>query len=127
MSLPAEPLLLVVDDDPGVRKLLKTSLERAGFRVLLGENGVHALEVLAEADGPIALLLSDVVMPGMGGVDLAAKLLAMPAPPKVMLMSGYPHDPALLRVAGTNPPFLRKPFNPPDVVKRIRVELGIAD
>ncbi len=119
-----EKLVLVVDDDAAVRRALKLALERDGIRVLLGENGVHALTVLAEAGEPAAVLLADVVMPEMGGVALAERLLATASPPAVILMSGFSHDPSRLMVSGRRAPFIQKPFTLPDVVRQVRTALA---
>lgn len=125
MSL-QDPVVLVVDDDATVRKVLKIALERAQLRVITAEHGVDALEQLDAAGEPVDLILSDVVMPAMGGVALCEAALKRPHAPKVMLMSGFNHDPSRLRVAGKSAPFVQKPFDMDDVVRRVRAEIGLA-
>jgi CheY-like chemotaxis protein len=119
------PLVLVVDDDINVRKVLKQILERSGFSVLLAEHGVHALAVLDQAREPVRVLLTDVVMPSMGGVELAERVLARPSPPHILLMSGFPHQDASLVVAGERPPFFQKPLDMKGLVRRIEQLLGV--
>ena len=69
--------ILVVDDDQWVRMLARDVLAGEGYRVLEGSDGQDAIRVAAEHPGPIHLLLSDVMMPGMNGCDLAAGLTAL--------------------------------------------------
>lgn len=121
-----DPLVLVVDDDATVRKVLKIALERAHLRVLTAEHGVDALAKLDAAGEPVDVILSDVVMPEMGGVALCEAALTRPHPPRIILMSGFNHDPARLRVAGKGAPFVQKPFDMDDVVRRVRAEIALA-
>ena len=125
MSPRREPLLLVVDDDSTVRRVLKVSFERAGFRVLVAEHGVDALGQMETAGEPVALVLTDVVMPEMGGVALAERALAQVPPPKVILMSGFNHTAERLVVAGQTPKFVQKPFKIDELVRLVRSELGL--
>jgi two-component system cell cycle sensor histidine kinase/response regulator CckA len=119
--------VLVVDDDETVRRVLHLSLERAGFRVLTAEHGIHALALLDAEPAPVDLVLTDVVMPEMNGLALAARLLARRPTPRVIFMSGYVHDPEQLDQAlGRPAPFVAKPFDVDDLVARISVELGSA-
>jgi CheY-like chemotaxis protein len=81
--------LLFVEDDDLVRHLLVTELARPGYRVIEASNGEEALKAAAEHTGPIHLLITDVVMPKMGGVDLARRFkLCRPEAP-VLFISGY--------------------------------------
>ncbi|MBX7119092.1 MAG: response regulator [Gemmatimonadaceae bacterium] len=120
----AEPLVLVVDDDAAIRRTLKRALEFNGFRVEEAEHGADALKRAAELGEAPALLLTDVVMPVMGGVALAEQMLAAARPPRVILMSGLAHDPSRLVVAGSRPPFLAKPFDLNEVLKVVTATLA---
>ena len=113
----ARETLLVAEDDEAVRRLVQEILEEAGYRVLAADTGEVALALAAAHDGAVDLLVSDVVMPGMRGPDLAARLAeARPGIP-VVLMSGYAdHDLAL--GAGT-PAFLAKPFTPEALLETV--------
>ena len=116
--------LLVVEDDLVLRRVLKSALEDAGYRVLVAGNGLQALEVAGMNKGPIHLLATDVVMPGMSGPSLAEKL-AEPRPGlKVLYFSGSSLD--TLKNEGLVDPgatFLPKPFPVPDLLKRVRALL----
>lgn len=121
------PTVLVVDDDETVRRVLHLALQRAGFRVLLAEHGIDALARLDAEPAPVDLVLTDVVMPEMNGLTLAARLLARRPAPRLMFMSGYVHDPEQLNEAlGRPAPFVPKPFDVDDLVARINAELGSA-
>lgn len=115
--------VLVVDDDPWVRVLARDVLADDGYRVLEAADGPDAIRVAAEHPGPIHLLLSDVVMPGMNGCELAAGLVPLLAGIKVMFMSAYDRD-FLLR-SGLNPigPVITKPFTPEYLCRRVRMVL----
>jgi DNA-binding NtrC family response regulator len=84
----AQKTILVVDDEPEVRKLVGAMVTHYGYRVLTADSGEHAL-TLFKKNKPIDLLLTDVVAPGMSGPMLADKLTAMQPGLKVLFMSGY--------------------------------------
>jgi hypothetical protein len=104
--------ILVVDDEPGVRSVVCRMLERAGFEAVQTDSGAAALAALERADVPFDLLLTDLVMPGMHGRELIARVRrARPAMP-VVCMTGYAGDPDAAEVrtleAGA---ILTKPFS----------------
>jgi two-component system cell cycle sensor histidine kinase/response regulator CckA len=82
--------VLVVEDDANVRKALMESLEQLNYRVLEATNGQEALTVLEERGEEIALVLSDVVMPGMGGVALLHALRERESTVPVVMLTGHP-------------------------------------
>jgi DNA-binding NtrC family response regulator len=102
-----------------------TLLQGAGYTVLEGRNGVDALEVSKKHDGPIHLLLSDVVMPRMSGQTLFQKLGPKRPEMKVLFTSGYT-DSALLRHGMTDVPaaILLKPFSPEALLTHVRETLS---
>ena len=104
--------VLVVDDTDAVRSLATDFLRRAGYRVLVGSTASNALSIAASQRGPIHLLLTDVVMPGSSGVDLAKELRAERRGLRVLYMSGY-SDNAVVRhgLLGEGEAFLQKPFS----------------
>ncbi len=121
--------ILVAEDEPGVRRLVREILERHGHVVLEAADGNDALRLLEEhgdprIPAPIALVISDVVMPEMDGLELAGRMRERwPAVP-VLLMSGYPAS-----IAGTpdpDAPILAKPFTPGDLLTRVRALLDDA-
>jgi signal transduction histidine kinase/CheY-like chemotaxis protein len=103
--------VLVVEDEDSVRTLVQRILERNGYRVLTAESGTKALETVALHDGEIAVVLTDVIMPGMSGRDFADQVTAATPDLKVVFMSGYPDEVAAgLGVLGPETNYLQKPF-----------------
>jgi two-component system cell cycle sensor histidine kinase/response regulator CckA len=115
--------ILVVDDDPWVRVLARDVLANEGYRVLEASDGQDAIRVAAEHPGPIHLLLSDVVMPGMNGCELAAGLATLLPGMKVIFMSAYDRD--FLVTSGLDPigPVITKPFTTEYLSRRVRMVL----
>lgn len=116
--------ILVVDDDPWVRVLARDMLAGEGFRVLEASDGPDAIRVASEHPGPIHLLLTDVVMPGMNGCELATGLSALLPGMKVMFMSAYDRD--FLVASGLDPigPVITKPFTFEYLSRRVQMILG---
>ena len=104
--------LLVVDDDEGVRTLVKEVLLDAGHRVLVAAGGPEALALVKEEDGQIDLLVTDVVMPGMNGVELHRQLLAQLPDLRVLFMTGYSDRHELDEIEGARELLISKPFSP---------------
>jgi CheY-like chemotaxis protein len=115
--------VLVVEDDRAVRLLVNNVLSKRGYRVLEASGGEEAMQVALSHDGPIHLLLSDVMMPEMHGPDVANRLRPFRPAMKVMFMSGY------VRPGGLDPKaeFMSKPFQPETLVRRVREVLDKAD
>jgi two-component system cell cycle sensor histidine kinase/response regulator CckA len=121
LSLKGTETILVAEDEDGVRSLTREVLEKYGYRVLEAANGEEALNVADRHDGPVDLLLSDVVMPRMGGPELAQALLQRRPTVKVLYMWGYTDHPMVRRgVVDAGVAFLQKPFTPTLLVSRIR-------
>ena len=118
--------VLLVDDEDTVRETLVASLEDAGFAVLAAGNGTQALALL-EADEPVEVLVTDLSMPGMGGLALIREArLRRPGLPAVLL-TGYAGDAAHLAVSGAPPgafSLLRKPVSVAQLVDRIEMVLA---
>ena len=114
--------ILLVEDDEMFRGLLRQVLEGQGYRVLVAENPAAALELAAVHGDTVRLLLSDMVMPGGNGADLALKLGSRYPAMKVALMSGYTDDALASREADTTvaDAFLEKPFATQDLLRLIR-------
>jgi len=81
--------ILVVDDEPEIRKLVGAMVSRFGYAVLTADSGEHALTLYKHHNGPIELLITDVVAPGMSGPMLADRLAALQPDLKVLYISGY--------------------------------------
>jgi PAS domain S-box-containing protein len=112
--------ILVVEDEPSVRRLAVLGLRSNGYLVLEAANASEALRIAATEHG-IALVVSDVIMPGMGGPELAVRLETVRPNAKVVLMSGLTDAPGGFRDAAGRPiPFLAKPFTPERVAHKVR-------
>jgi two-component system cell cycle sensor histidine kinase/response regulator CckA len=116
--------ILVVDDAPANLRIVARILERAGFTVLTAADADQALAVVAERGDELSLLLSDVVMPGMSGIELAAQVRAERPHLPVLLMSGYP-DAAAGEIAGPPVPLVSKPFTASQLLGSIEAALGV--
>lgn len=111
--------VLLVDDEPSVRDFVGRCLREHGYSVLEAANGSAALAALRSGE-PIDLLLTDVMMPGVDGLELAARFKTERADTPIVLMSGYvsldlPKD----------APFLQKPFTPRALLRSVERELGL--
>jgi two-component system, cell cycle sensor histidine kinase and response regulator CckA len=115
-----ETILLVEDEEP-VRAVAREILRRHGYAVLEACNGGEALLLCEHHAGPIDLLLSDVVMPGMTGTELARRVVPLRPDIKVICMSGYTGDAAVRNgVAHPSIAFLQKPFTVEGLTKKVR-------
>ena len=125
-SAPRQGTVLVVEDEDTVRTLVQRILERNGYRVLTAESGAKALQTAASHDGEIAVVLTDVIMPGMSGRDFADQVLAATPELKVVFMSGYPDEVAAgLGVLGPETNYLQKPFTEAGVLAALDRALGM--
>jgi CheY-like chemotaxis protein len=113
--------LLLVEDEEGVRTFARRALENGGYRVLIAASGADAMEVARGHPGPIHLLLTDVVMPGLSGRELAEQLLVERPDVRVIYTSGYTDDETVRHgVREAETAFLQKPFTPEELGQRIR-------
>lgn len=104
--------VLVVDDERSVRQLVVNVLREAGFHVLDAADGSRAMEIAREHPTDIALLLTDVVLPGINGVELARILKGSDPELQVVFMSGYEEDELEGRgIAGVGAAYVTKPFS----------------
>jgi signal transduction histidine kinase/CheY-like chemotaxis protein len=119
--------ILIVEDETAVRDVAERILLRGGYRVLSAANGLEALEIVGLNEDRIDLLLTDVVMPKMGGREVAARVRAIRPSMRVLFMSGYAE--AVLGPRGTLDPgvlLVEKPFTSPVLLARVREALGAA-
>ena len=113
--------ILVVEDEDVVRRVTCTMLGKRGYRILVASNGEEALELATQYQGPIDLLLSDVVMPQMSGRELANRLRPLRPNARVLFVSGYIGDAVVHHgVVGAEVPFLQKPFTSESLARRVR-------
>ena len=123
-SMPAgTETLLVVEDEPAIRAMVRDTLSHQGFTVLEARHGLEALISGAQYLGPIHLLITDVVMPQMSGSELAHRLVAERPHLKVLYMSGYTDDAIVQHGASDGTAFLQKPFTPDLLVEKVRAVL----
>lgn len=117
--------ILVVEDEPGVRELVRQVLVRRGYRVLVATTPHEGLEMVTATTDPIHLLLSDVMLPEMSGRALADQIVARRPGIRVIYMSGYT-DHAIVHHGELEPdlPFLQKPFTPQALARKVREVLG---
>ena len=113
-SVEAQPTILVVDDEAEVRALVREILTLHGYHVIDTGDPVEARRIV-EAQ-PIQLLLTDVVMPIMSGLELATRVEATSPTTKIVLMSGY----STAAVKGSGRPLVPKPFQTSDLVNAVR-------
>jgi len=118
---PGYETLLVVEDEPAFRNLLRDGLQSKGYQVLVASNGVDALQVADRYDEPIHLVITDVIMPQMSGPELAKSLSNVRGNIDVLYMSGYADD-KLGAVPGLNgePTWIQKPFYLEDLLRKIK-------
>jgi CheY-like chemotaxis protein len=113
--------ILVVEDDLGVRTVISRTLVRLGYKVLAAEGGKEAIEMIREYEGRIDLLLTDLMMPGMNGIEVGAEVARSRPGIPIFYMSGYT-DQELVRRGLLDPSshFLQKPFSPQELGRRVR-------
>jgi CheY-like chemotaxis protein len=127
-ALPASPsdacgqeTVLLVEDSEVVRELVREILERKGYVVLEASRGTDAILVCTGHEGAIHLILTDVVMPGMSGSELCARLTPLYPGVKVLYMSGYTDDAIVHRgILDPGTAYIQKPFSPDALARKVR-------
>ena len=113
--------VLLVEDEESVRELVEVTLRSRGYRVLEAGDGETGLHLASETKGPIDILVTDVMMPGMGGRELAKRLAAVRPGISVLYLSGYAEDAVVAPGAlGPGAAFLQKPFTLQNLAKKVR-------
>jgi PAS domain S-box-containing protein len=113
--------ILLVDDEEALRVAARRMLQRAGFTVLQASDGADALRVMSEHTGPVHAVVTDVVMPGVGGPELVRRLREVRPELPTLFISGYTEEG--VRTQGALHPdaaFLEKPFSQDDLVRKVR-------
>ena len=120
-SPPATETVLLAEDDQGVRRIAREFLKMKGYQVLEAGNAAEAIQIARECTGPIHLLLTDIVMPGLKGEELVERVMSIRPDVKVLYMSAYTEDAIVnlgILAPGTN--FIEKPFGPEDLARKVR-------
>ena len=120
--------VLVVEDEPPLRRLISVSLEKRGYTVLTAEDGAEAIRILENNPGEIALVVSDIMMPKLNGLDLMKKAILLRPKMRFLFISGYAEDTIgqtaqLPQDAG----YLEKPFLPIELARKVRALLNERD
>jgi two-component system cell cycle sensor histidine kinase/response regulator CckA len=123
---PGLETILVVEDEEPVRNLVRETLEDAGYRVFVATNGEEALELMSRSRDSIHLVLTDVVMPKIGGRSLAARVASLHPETKILFMTGYVDPPGegKYHPLGRTPSIF-KPFTPQELSRKVREVLDI--
>jgi len=121
VNAPNSETVLLVEDDEAVRAVARRALERYGYQVLTAPGGEEALRLAESHEGEVHLLLTDIMMPGMNGVEVAGRVLRVRPGIRIVYMSGYADQDLVgqgLLQPGTH--FLQKPFTPQELGTRVR-------
>jgi CheY-like chemotaxis protein len=108
------PTILVVDDEAIARKFIERALTPGGYQVLLAADGEAALNILRSTKRKVALVITDLVMPGMGGHAFALEVAKLPSPPPVLYISAYEKPQGEMAKR-----FLQKPFSIADLTQAV--------
>ncbi len=119
--------ILLVEDEAAVRRIVYDVLKGQGYELLIAQNGAEALSVLDRRGEAVQLVLTDVVMPEMGGVELAKRIQQRYPQTHVLFMSGYMAEPSNdNELSKYGDGFIAKPFSPVDLVRKVRSVLDAA-
>jgi CheY-like chemotaxis protein len=120
-----EEFILLVEDEEPMRRFARAALEEQGYRVLEAGHGWEALMRLAEFDGAVSLVIADVLMPEMGGSELARRLAVERPGLPILFLAGYSDDEMTLRGLGPPSAFIPKPFTPGTLADRVGEALAV--
>jgi two-component system cell cycle sensor histidine kinase/response regulator CckA len=123
-SPPGRETVLLAEDEDSVRRLARRILEEVGYTVLEAREATEALTISESWDGPIDLLLTDVVMPELNGRELAERLSVLRPGIQILYISGYTDHEVLDGIVGPGSNFLQKPFTPEALANKVREALG---
>jgi CheY-like chemotaxis protein len=114
--------ILVVEDDAGVRAMVREALEASGYKVVVATNGREALETAREADD-VSLVVTDVVMPEMSGKEMWEHLAKAGFDVPLIVMSGFPQEKDVAKLSSCATTYLQKPFGPTEISRAVRATL----
>ncbi len=124
-ALPGKETVLLAEDEDSVRRLARRILEEVGYTVLEARGATEALRISEGWDGPIDLLLTDVVMPELNGRELAERLSVLRPRIQILYISGYTDHEILDGIIGPGNNFLQKPFTPEALTNKVREALDV--
>ncbi len=113
------PTILVVDDEAIARAYIERALKQDGHQVILASDGEEALQILNTTKQKIAMIITDLVMPGMGGHAFAIEVAQLPSPPPLLYISAYEKPQGEMAKR-----FLQKPFSIAELTTAVRQMLG---
>jgi two-component system, cell cycle sensor histidine kinase and response regulator CckA len=116
--------ILLVEDEDSVRQLVRDTLESKGYKVVEAENGENGLQAATQHEGKIDLVITDVVMPGMGGREMVEQLVKTRPQTKFLYLSGYTEEAILNGGVLNGTAFLQKPFTLQSLTRKVREMLG---
>jgi two-component system cell cycle sensor histidine kinase/response regulator CckA len=116
---PRRGTVLVVEDDVAVQEAARRTLEQAGWRVLVAGDGAAGLAALAAEPGPVELLVTDLVLPGLSGPELSAQARVLRPSLRVLFASGFVDEATLAGLEKAGDPILLKPYTPNDLAHRV--------
>jgi two-component system cell cycle sensor histidine kinase/response regulator CckA len=116
--------ILLVEDEDSVRQLVRDTLESKGYKVVEAENGENGLQAATQHEGKIDLVITDVVMPGMGGREMVEQLVKTRPQAKFLYLSGYTEEAILNGGVLNGTAFLQKPFTLQSLTRKVREMLG---
>jgi len=111
--------ILVVEDETALRRLICLSLERRGYKVLAAKDGAEAIEICQRSPSQIHLVLSDIMMPHVNGLQLRERAATLCPDAKFLIMSGYSEE-IVENLLAQGCAFLEKPFLPDELVSKVR-------
>ena len=120
-------LILCVEDEPTLLRACSFVVARAGFRAASAENGAVGMEVFLQLRHEVCLVVSDIVMPVMNGMDMVERILRVDPATKVLLMSAYSDEVTGRLVGRCRFPFIRKPFHRDTLIEKIRSIVATQD
>ena len=119
-------IILCVDDEPVVLRACTIAITQAGFRCAVAENGAAGLETFTVLRDEICLIVSDIIMPAVNGLEMAESILQTDPNAKILMMSGYSDN--VIEQQGRNRfPFIRKPFIYRVLIEKIQSIVGTTD
>jgi CheY-like chemotaxis protein len=116
--------VLVVEDAESIRKMVCAMLDQAGYRSLEAGDGEEAFHLVQGAPGAVDLILTDVMMPRMGGPELARRVAQQWPALRILFMSGFSADPVVRSIEKSQSLFLAKPFTAGALLDKVRAVLG---